>query len=290
MSVALRKLLENVFDYAGLFPPAALSMEETAKNYSQYLRGSDQWIVNRLVCPIPRLTELVQFLPDDSTWGITVIGTGVPNLKSDMAAVREFEHASSGRALVECYETKVEDLEAIRSLARCELEETYAEIPLGDDVNEWLHTIAEFDNLGAKARTGGLSAEAFPRDHELSDFLLECLHLDLPHKLTAGLHHPFRTVDTATGALAHGFLNVMIAGVLASAHELTRSEIVAILGVEDPGHFRLEHDSVGWTEWDASIEDIEDYRCVFTSIGSCSIEEPLSDLENLNLLSGSRAS
>jgi hypothetical protein len=52
---SLEALLAGIVDYAGLFPPAALSLEETCANYDAYLRSGDAWMLNRLVLPVAKL-------------------------------------------------------------------------------------------------------------------------------------------------------------------------------------------------------------------------------------------
>ena len=57
ISTALRALLEGVWDYAGLFPPARLGMAETVGNYASYLAGEHAWMLGRIVVPAARLDE-----------------------------------------------------------------------------------------------------------------------------------------------------------------------------------------------------------------------------------------
>ena len=49
MNDALRALLTECIDYAGLFPPAALSMDEAVANYAAYRAGQDAWALGRIV-------------------------------------------------------------------------------------------------------------------------------------------------------------------------------------------------------------------------------------------------
>ena len=42
---ALRALLENAIDYAGLFPPADLALEQALKNQAAYVRSPDRWML-----------------------------------------------------------------------------------------------------------------------------------------------------------------------------------------------------------------------------------------------------
>jgi hypothetical protein len=52
---SLQALLSRVIDYAGLYPPASLSLEETCANYAAYLASPESWILNRLVLPLAKL-------------------------------------------------------------------------------------------------------------------------------------------------------------------------------------------------------------------------------------------
>jgi hypothetical protein len=52
---ALQALLTRIVDYAGLYPPASLSLEETCANYEAYLHSANAWMLNRLVLPLPKL-------------------------------------------------------------------------------------------------------------------------------------------------------------------------------------------------------------------------------------------
>ncbi len=49
-----RALLSELIDYAGLFPPAALSMPEAVSNYADYRQGDFNWILGRFVLPVTR--------------------------------------------------------------------------------------------------------------------------------------------------------------------------------------------------------------------------------------------
>jgi len=55
---SLRALLTNLVDYAGLYPPAALSLPEALDNYKRYLASPESWILNRLVLPAPKLSDV----------------------------------------------------------------------------------------------------------------------------------------------------------------------------------------------------------------------------------------
>jgi hypothetical protein len=92
--------------------------------------------------------------------------------------------------------------------------------------------------------------------------------------------------DEATGGEMHGFLNVLVAMALIEAHDLTRGEIEQVLTEKDPRAFEIFEDSVSWKKYQANMEAVESVRGIFVSYGSCSVEEPLEDLEEMGLLEG----
>ena len=62
-------LLTGLIDYAGMFPPASLSLEEAVRNYESYARGEYSWILGRFIIPLARAHE-VSHLP------LSVLGDG----------------------------------------------------------------------------------------------------------------------------------------------------------------------------------------------------------------------
>src|SRR5438045_1638209 len=62
MPPTLRALLEHVIDYAGLFLPAKLPIDESVRNYLTYEASPRSWMVGGFVCPARRLEELAAIL------------------------------------------------------------------------------------------------------------------------------------------------------------------------------------------------------------------------------------
>jgi hypothetical protein len=151
---SLRALLANLIDYAGLYPPAGLALPVVLENYETYLASEESWMLNRLVLPAAKLTEVR--LRDN--WRVTVLVDGEPGPLP---------------AQVETLETKLPHGLSLL---------TYCEAPIG--------VIAE--GAFSKVRTGGLSADAIPSSEVLADFLCEAAARRIAFKATAGLHHPIR--------------------------------------------------------------------------------------------------
>lgn len=290
MTDSLRLLLKGVIDYAGLFPPAALSMEQAVAEYRTTLAGPDAWIVDRFVCPVRRLEEMCSALrphPPEEPWRVTVLGETLATFRADLQAIEAIEAANSDLIEVDALETKRDgpiESRALRHLADAGFGDAYVEVELGDTLLDDLMLLAQSETVGAKVRTGGVDAAAFPDPAMLVSFMQECINLDLMFKMTAGLHHPIRRFDPRTGANMHGFLNVLIGGALAYVHDLSRAEIEKIVRCEDASEFWFSPGGLGWHDFEASNDEIEDFRDLFRSFGSCSVREPLEDLGVLGLL------
>jgi len=295
---ALRVLLDSVIDYAGTHQPASLPLPEALANYVRFRKGAESWIVNRFVCSASKLSELADEIERQKpvvVFPVAVIGQAASDIASfrlaldqDSASMERFQDAVGQGALLETYEVRlpansnfervVADLQAFDSV------EVFLELQWGDGLEEAMAAAAEIGWLSVKARTGGPSSSAYPSAVELAVFVQQALDLDLRLKLTAGLHHALPNVDAATAGRAHGFLNVFVAAALHEAHGLSRVEIEAVLGEREIDQFSFSESDVGWRELSAGLESIEDMRSLFAGFGSCSIAEPLEDIEALGLL------
>ncbi len=305
MTPTLAALLRGPIDYAGLYPPAELSMARAVDEYLRAIRSDDAWIVDRFVCGAPRLTDLVEALPAraDEPVGVTVVGT--PLSADPGQAVRQdaeaIQRAARSEAIeVYAFEVRLAQGEATKaaagalkrlpSLIEDEGLDLYVEVGWGEGMVEAMHEVAaQIEGAGFKARTGGVTADAFPSTDDLAQFLSEAVALEAPFKFTAGLHEPIRYRDEALGVWRHGFLNAMMAGALALAHDLSRREIQTLLEVTDPGEFFFGSDECSLAGHPLTLEDIDEFWDFFGGFGSCSIDEPLAGLRRLGLLEGAGA-
>jgi len=239
MTRSLRVLLEHLIDYAGLFPPAALSMDEALRNYARYRDGEYAWALGRFIVPKERAHEVPADFP------LSVLGID---------------------------EVKTDDLDSVR-------EGAFVEIT--DDA--LLPELAK-RGLRAKIRTGGVTADAFPAPERIAAFLRACNEAGVAFKATAGLHHPLRCVKPLTyeanapAGTMHGFVNVFLAAALLEHAE-------EILREDDPRAFAFNDDGVRWRGYEVTTEALVEMRRDFAlSFGSCSFDEPISDLQELGWL------
>ncbi|HVE71440.1 MAG TPA: hypothetical protein VNI54_08740 [Thermoanaerobaculia bacterium] len=60
---SLHVLLEHLIDYAGLFPPAALTMQDAVRNYARYRDGEYAWALGKFIVPQARVVEVPKEFP-----------------------------------------------------------------------------------------------------------------------------------------------------------------------------------------------------------------------------------
>jgi hypothetical protein len=289
---ALRTLLANVVDYAGLFPPAGLAMEQAVARFASYLRSENRWMLGRFVVPASRLREFEQpfaLASESEQWKISCLFG--PHIASDLAEIERFQSRhSKDRVTIDCLELGALGIEHLPQLCN-QLpagHSIYFEVPL----NARKEVLLAIRNsaAGAKIRTGGLKPEAIPAASGIAAFLKLCAETRTRLKATAGLHHPLHCVKPLTydvdapRANMHGFLNVLLAAGLAScgAHE---QDILSALEADSRDAFNFERESVTFKGRSLSISQIAEVReNLMTSFGSCSFEEPIDDLRELQLL------
>ena len=288
MSVA-RELLVNAIDYAGLFPPAGLGMEETVRKYASYRSGPDRWALGRLVVPVARLAEFeskaAPLLKTGEPWHLSVLGG--PDLPADLKAIEAFHDRHLNDVRIDSLEIKAGSPAEIQQAAATigGRIETFYEIPLTGSA-ELIEAIRTARGR-AKVRTGGVKTGMAPSPEELGRFL--CLaRKKVAFKATAGLHHALRSVRPLTYEtgcdtdLMHGFLNVFIAACLAFAEQ--DRYVASALDERDIRGFVFADHRASWHGNEVTREQIQVVRDQFMlSFGSCSFEEPIAELKELRI-------
>jgi hypothetical protein len=297
---AIRALLAESIDYAGLFPPAGLDMASAVENYARYRAGPDAWALGRFVVPVSRLPEfeaalagLLRKKPDHQAWPLALLAGANP--ARDLEAAAELTRRHSGpdspRLLADAIETKASSVEGIEDIMHRmpRTLQAYVEVPIERDPEALLLAIARLGGR-AKVRTGGVTRDAFPRTSDLLRFLRGCVRAGLPFKATAGLHHPLRAEYRLTYApdsptsLMFGFLNLFLATAFLRAG-LADADAARVLEERSPDAFQIDEDGIGWQGHRLDLETLRSARrLAVVSFGSCSFTEPIGDLEALHLL------
>ena len=261
---SLRALLEHLVDYAGLFPPAALTMQDAVRNYARYRDGEYAWALGKFVVPQARASEVPAEFP------LSILG--VDEVKATSEAEIEALAVAGWRLAGEPNDGLPSTVNRQPSTVYIEI----ADIALLDAIKR--------HGQRAKIRTGGITPDAFPAIGDVAGFLRACKAKGVAFKATAGLHHPLRCMKPLTyepnaplGTM-HGFLNVFLAAALLDHAD-------EILEENDPQAFAFDDDGASWRGHRVSTEDIIAMRRDFaTSFGSCSFEEPIGDLKELGWL------
>jgi len=273
MSTAVPALLRTLIDDAALYPPGNAPMPVAVAEHRHHRAAPYGEIVGPLLVPASRWHELVSELADD-TLDIGLIGPPGELLDAARAALAE------PRVRLHRLECPADPAEAAAALDGLPAEvEIFVEVPRGPGMLAAVDACAEVGErhfYGAKLRTGGASAEAYPTEAELAAFIDRCLAHDHPFKLTAGLHRAVR--HTEHGLDHHGYLNVLVAVCLGW---LGRPYPSVEAALAERGPLPLV-DAV--TRMYAMPGEAAESRTWFWSYGSCSIAEPLADLANLTLL------
>lgn len=320
----LQTLLHETLDYAGLFPPADLSLDRALENYAKYRDEPESWMLSRFVLPVRRLPDLTPYrglFKEESPYRFSVLGTGGDDLDTfleaftrDLDVIEAFDQAHKGQAQVDAMEARLPDslvgspqaeigsfLKAVtRELvaagtAKLDL---FLEVPMHDDAIRGLSDIcaavAEHNSqqavpprskVGLKMRCGGAEPADVPSVEHAATLIVACRDAGIPFKATAGLHHPVRHFDDGLDTEMHGFINIFGAAALASEHQLAPPEVQDILREETADNFRFLQDAFAWRDLTVSLDGVRHAReTLALSFGSCSFEEPIDHLRELELL------
>ncbi len=289
-------LLAAVVDYAGLFPPAGLTMAAAVGDYRRARGGPSAWMLGRFVVPAPRLPELAVELdgrPDIDTdagagpWPVSAIVRD--GATEDVAAIAAFNAAADAHgARVDSVEAKPQTLDGVDWLAK-EFDrgfDVYAELAAGPDIEAWMARVAA-RGLRAKVRTGGVTADAFPAPAAVIAFIAAAVRHGVVFKATAGLHHALRGdyrltyASDAPSAPMYGYLNVLLATAALQAGA-SAIEAETLLTLADPAGLVLHDGStVTWGGHEFTVSQLHATRARLVSFGSCSFQEPADEFDAL---------
>ncbi len=293
---SVRALLSGAVDYAGLFPPAGLSMIDAFINYAAYRNSNYSWMLGRFIVPASRLEEFHEcareFAPSTSetSWRLSVIVAD--DITETIYKIKDFNAKNSARIICDTLEIKADSAGVIENTSASLPSNivAYFEIPLDKTMPDLIATLA-LAGQRAKIRTGGITPDALPATDQVIRFVRTCLAANVRFKATAGLHHPLRcfrpltyAADAPMGTM-HGFLNLFL--MTGFAREGFRPSLLRdVMEDEFEEVFKFEEQSAIWRdEYSLSTWQLERIRTFgIQSFGSCSFDEPVGDLQKLGIL------
>jgi hypothetical protein len=291
---AARAAFERLIDYAGLYPPASLPLETVVHNFATYRSGAHGWMLGRLIVPVEKLAELEALATDaratgDRRWPVSVL---VGDAKASVANRDAIQRVAAAQESV----LKIQSVEAVATTpvevdvvaeAYPTTIDRFVEIPSDPDPAELIGAIGGHA-CAAKIRSGGVTGEAFPSPARLARFLARAAAARVPMKATAGLHHAIRgdrrltyAADSASTTM-HGFVNVVLAATLLTAGRIDEGLAEALLDDDRPEVFKFGGRAGSWLNAVVTYTEIAHARrMLLRSIGSCSFDEPVSELAAL---------
>ena len=283
-------LFDSLIDYAGLFPPAKLAMGDAVGNFGIYLGSPHAAWLGRFVLPLARLAEFeVEYLrlpaTEQTGWQLSVLAG--PDPTADFAAILAF-NARHQAARIVALETKAGSPNEVTKFTAVfpSTLEIWVEVPVNGVVTPIIAAI-KAAGRGAKIRTGGVTADAFPSADVVARFLTACRDAGVVCKATAGLHHPLRgdyrltyEAGSPSGTM-FGFLNVFLATTLLHAGG-TPAEAESLLTESAAENFQVSSEALRWRNQVFSSAQIAAARqSLCRSFGSCSFTEPIAGLQAL---------
>lgn len=261
-------------------------MADALRNHLQARTESWAGVVGLFLCNASRLpeliTELIKIKPVKPVGLSLVIDTGLSAVPKAISIVESRTELLALRMVEMPAPSEVDDvwLERVsefvpEDVIRVIEPRRPSQNTEAGTSSEWLDSVRRVAEHGSwpKLRCGGQTPEAFPSVDEVADFLTVASTTGVPFKATAGLHNALRHRDEETGFNHHGFLNLLVA----TARTLSGKDAREALTSDDPEALAAEAKALP----EAAAHAV---RGVFASYGSCSLTEPVEDLEGLGLL------
>ncbi|MBM7857677.1 MULTISPECIES: hypothetical protein [Lentzea] len=270
-------LLARLVDDAALFPPGNASMPDAVRGHLDGRVGEWSGVMGLFLCPASRLaeliTELIKVKPPKPIALSLVIDTGLGGVPKAVSIVESRSELLALR-MVEMPAPSDVDEVWLERVSEFVPEDVIRVVEPRRGGSEWLDGVRRVIEHGSwpKLRCGGLSQENFPSVDEVADFLSVVSGGGVAFKATAGLHKAVRHTDEQ-GFTHHGFLNLLVA----TARSLSGRDVREALASTDAEALTAEAKAL-------SDQAAHAVRGVFASYGSCSLAEPIADLEELGLL------
>ncbi len=299
----LERVTDGLFDYAGMFPPAALNFEDALSESARFPETlhDPELVANDLVLTPEALEKLDEAALHHAGFAgrpcrVCLVGVSVQDAVAMAGRVKEFNlmrHRQNPPQRINALELHFEDegfrtvQEAVKGARKIlgkkvalYLEPKWDDermaggfdgvMAILDDINEGS------PKVGLKVRCGGPT--------KLSHIMLARVmgyanHRSIPLKFTQGLHHAFAGDPRHDNK--HGFLNCVFGLRLHRDTSMSLDELVACLADDEPANFVWE-EGIGWRGHRVGMQSVvESASAVPFAIGSCSIHEPDAELKEL---------
>lgn len=321
MSTALESIVREIFDYAGLFPPASLDWEAALKNSAGFptTLTRPHLVAADFVCSVTKLPELsaasllelgfgesriIDICSLGSEWNPNE-GTISESRQAELQTITDFRDVPVGqkpRRRVISYEFALPgdlqphenhlsvSLRNIKSFLREESLIIFLEPNLAAET--WLEDLQLLSELmgnlnqHCQGPAVGLKIRCSgPKATPMTAIpaVFDILEFSGFHfKATAGLHHPIVEPERYQNNM--GFLTLALAvyfRLLLGSEIFSRESLLELLQLKDAATLHFD-ENARWRDFSVTAEQIDQLRDRWHfSIGSCSLSEPDADLKRL---------
>lgn len=99
MKDSFRAFMSGIIDYAGLFPPADLSLDPAIRNFAAYRKSDEAWMLSRFIIPAAKLKDLEAYgeelFEEGEPFRFSVLGSATETLTDFEEEIeRVFEYCS----------------------------------------------------------------------------------------------------------------------------------------------------------------------------------------------------
>ncbi|NKQ53434.1 hypothetical protein HFP15_11140 [Amycolatopsis sp. K13G38] len=271
-------LFARLVDDSALFPPGTATMPEALRAHFATREGDRSGLLGVFLCQASRLpeliTELIKVKPKQPLPLSLIIDTGLGGVPKAISIVESRSELLSLR-MVEMPAPSDVDEVWLERVSEFVPEDVIRVVEPRRGVG-WLDGVRKVIEHGSwpKIRCGGVSSENFPSIDEVADFLSVVSSFSgASFKATNSLHRAVRHEDPETGIMHHGFLNLLVA----VARCLSGGNVREALSSTDGEALAKEAREL-------SEQACKAVRALFASYASASFDEPVADLEALDLL------
>jgi hypothetical protein len=276
----MRALWSGIVDDAAVFPPGNAPLDVAVRRHDEHRAAAHADLVGPLLIPTTAVDDLAALTADRAD----PLAIGL--VARPGVAAAEIEAALANALRCNTVEVTGVELGWTDGWRHLDLRDVpvVLEVPRGQDHDVALADLRAHLRDGqpvrAKLRTGPTPTWTWPDEAELADWLLAAAALEVPFKLTGGLHHAVRGRYTPFGASEeenHGLLNVLLA-VHAAADGSSADHVRRLLEVRDAQDLA---DLL--RAWDDDAVRLT--RSLLTAFGCCEVADPVTELTDLDLLS-----
>ncbi len=317
---SLNIFMQELLDYAGLYPPTNLTLQESLDNFSNYyFHKQKDWLGN-FILPVNKIDETILILKEQNTFQklnnkacFSIIISTCENiseysniLENDILLIKKLIHKFENKIIIESIElfppkeifksnnsNKTIDILNIlkdKFSGIKSIKQLYCEIPFIENMNQYVEQISNFNahysnKFAVKLRTGGVTPAQIPPAIQIAKAIRICAEQKVPVKATAGLHVPVPNDNRHVGARLHGFLNIFSCFLLCYDNLMSIEKMEKIILDYSYSNFKFTENGLCIEDNFISNEKMTELRKSFIkSFGTCSFLEPIDHLIENHIL------